>query len=169
MPAVDSDINWVQADLKAKYFRHIGKHFALGGVLEGVWTNRKLLDNYYAAVTSAPAFTPTPASDNSFNPAFRANSYIAVGAIPVWMINDNLQLRGNVHLFQPVRRILQDGQWARYGDYFSKRFVYCELSAAYTLPFATLSVYGSYQSYPARNWNCGISFGLYFLAPQFLR
>ncbi len=167
--ADDRNINWIQAEVKAKYFRRLSNHFALGGVFDGVYTNRGLLSSYYASVTSALAFTPTPASDNSFNPAFRANSYLAVGLIPVWMINDNLQIRGNAHLFQPVRRILPDGLSARYGDYFAKRFVYCELSAAYTLPFATLSVYGSYENYPARNWNCGISFGLYFLAPQFLR
>lgn len=167
--SVDRGINWVQAEVKAKYFRRLSDNFSIGGVFDGVYTNRGLLDSYYASVTSAPAFIPTPASDNSFNPAFRANSYLAVGLIPVWMINDNLQIRGNAHLFQPVRRILPDGYSARYGDYFAERFVYCELSAAYTLPFATLSVYGSYENYPARNWNCGISFGLYFLAPQFLR
>ena len=167
--AANRGINWFQAELKAKYFHRFSDHFSLGGAFDGIFTNRGLLSSYYASVTSAPAFIPTPASDNSFNPAFRANSFLAAGLIPVWMISDNLQIRGNAHLFQPIRRILPDGYGARYGSYFAKRFVYCELSAAYTLPFATLSVYGSYGSYPARNWNCGISFGLYFLAPQFLR
>ncbi|MDE6832387.1 MAG: patatin, partial [Muribaculaceae bacterium] len=115
------------------------------------------------------AFFPTRASDNAFNTAVRAKSWLAACLIPVWIIMEQLQIRGNAHLFQPIRRILPDGYGACYGSYFAKRFVYCELSAAYTLPFATLSVYGSYGSYPARNWNCGISFGLYFLAPQFLR
>lgn len=167
--ASDRATNWAQVEVSAKYFRKLSKHFSLGGIFNGVYTNRGLLDNYYASVVNAPAFTPTPASDNAFNPAFRANSYLAAGLIPVWMINDNLQLRGNVHLFQPVRRILPDGMSARYGRYFAERFVYCELSAAYTLPFATLSIYGNYQNYPARNWNAGISFGLYFLAPKLLR
>lgn len=167
--ASDRSTNWIQASVNASYYRKLDKHFTLGGSFNGVYSNRALLDNYYASVVNAPAFIPTPAADNSFNPAFRANSYLSVGLIPAWLINDNLQLRGNFHLFQPVRRILNDGIWARYGDRFAERFVYCELSAAYTLPFATVSLYGNYQSYPARNWNVGISFGLYFLAPHLFR
>lgn len=167
--ASDANVNWIQAEVRAKYYRRLSKHFSLGAQINAVYTNRGLLDNYYASIANAPAYIPTAAADNAFNPAFRANSYIAAGLMPVWIINDNMQLRGNVHLFQPVRRILPDGMWARYGDYFAERFVYCELSAAYTLPFATLRLYGNYQSYPARNWGCGISFGLYFLAPQLLR
>lgn len=67
-----------------------------------------------------------------------------------------------------MRRILLDKSTgdAYYGRWFSQRFAYCELAAAYTFRFATLSVYGNYQSYPARNWNVGMSFGLYFLAPS---
>jgi len=159
--------NCLRADLNIKGFKRIGKHFSLGGELNAVYTNLDLLDNYNATIVNAPAFTPTPAADYTFNPAFRANAYVSLGAIPVWIINDNLQIRGNFHLFQPMRRILpspDDGS-ARYGRWFSKRYAYCELAAAYSFRFATLSVYGNYQSYPARNWNAGMSFGLYFLAP----
>ena len=161
-------ISWVEAHANVKGYARLSRHFSLGGELDALYSNRGCLDNYNATIVNAPAFTPTPAADNSFNPAFRANSFIALGAVPVWIINDNLQVRGNFHLFQPVRRILLDPTegTAYYGRYFSKRFAYCELSAAYTLPFATVSVYGNYQSYPARNWNVGVSFGLYFLAPR---
>lgn len=167
--SADNNVNWIQTELQAKYFHRFTKHFSLGAQVNALYTNRHLLDNYYASIANAPAYIPTAAADNSFNPALRANSYIAAGIIPVWIINDNIQLRGNFHLFQPVRRILPDGMYARYGERFAERFVYCELSAAYTFQFATLKVYGNYINYPARNWNCGVSFGLYFLAPQLLR
>ena len=166
--ARDRSTNWLMAQVHLKSFKRLGKHFSLGGELNAVYTNRGLLDNYNATIVNAPAFTPTPAADNTFNPAFRANAFVALGAVPVWIINDNLQVRGNFHVFQPMRRILLDTTTgdAYYGRWFSKRFAYCELAAAYTFRFATLSVYGNYQSYPARNWNVGMSFGLYFLAPS---
>ncbi len=164
----DRPTNWLRFDLDLKGYGKMSRHFSLGGELSVVYTNRGLLDNYNATIVNAPAFTPTPAADNAFNPAFRANSYIALGAVPVWMINDSFQLRGNFHLFQPMRRILLDRTdgTACYGRWFSKRFAYCEVAAAYTLRTATLRLYGNYQSYPARNWNVGVSFGLYFLAPK---
>lgn len=158
---------WLQAQARITRFGRINKHLSLGGEFNAVYTNRRLLDNYNASIVNAPAFTPTPASDNTFNPAFRANAFMTIGFIPVWSINDNLQVRGNFHLFQPFRRILLEPvtDTPYYGRWFSKRFAYCEVSAAYTFPFATLSAWADFQSYPARNWNVGMSFGLYFLAP----
>ena len=44
-----------------------------------------------------------------------------------------------------------------------------EAALIYNFSFASLSIYGNYLSYPARNWNFGISFGLLFTAPRFLR
>lgn len=164
----ERNVNWLQTDLKVEYYHQFSRHFSLGGVIEGVWSNRSLLDTYNASIVNASAYSPTPAADSYFNPAFRANTFAALGVVPVWMINDNMQLRGHVHLFQPYRTInrVAGGEQAEWGSRFARRYVYTELAAVYNLRFALLSVYGNYQSYPARNWNVGISFGLYFTAPR---
>ena len=39
----------------------------------------------------------------------------------------------------------------------------------YNLPFASVCGYVNYLSYPARNWNFGLSFGLFIHALPFLR
>ena len=44
-----------------------------------------------------------------------------------------------------------------------------EIAAVYNLSFASLSIYGNYLTSPAHNWNFGLSFGLYFMAPKLLR
>ena len=44
-----------------------------------------------------------------------------------------------------------------------------EVAAVYNFPFASLSVYVNYLSYPSNNWNFGINFGLFFQAPKLLR
>jgi len=70
----------------------------------------------------------------------------------------------------PMRKILANEQMQPYyGKWFSDPEFFGELSVVYNLPFASINLYGNYMSYPARNWNFGISFGLFFLAPKFLR
>lgn len=162
---------WVQGEVDAKVFFPLGRHWALGGAVNVLYSTRQLLDTYNASIVTAPVFAPTPAAHNSFNPAFRANSYAAAGVIPVWKINDNMQLRGNFHLFMPMRKIIENRAdfSPYYGRWFSNPECFCELAAVYNFRFAALSLYGNYQSYPARNWNAGVSFGLFFLAPRFLR
>ena len=90
--------------------------------------------------------------------------------MPVWKVFNRVQLRGNFYGFLPYRKIIaQSDGTARYGRRFSNPEFMGQLTLAATLPFATLSLYGNYMSYPARNWNCGISVGVYILAPRFLR
>lgn len=162
---------WGQVEFVAKDFFPIGKRFSLGTSLDVMVSSRKLVSNYNAAIVNAPAFLPTPSSYNAFNPAFRANSFVAAGLVPVWSPRESLQLRGDFHCFLPYKKIIEapDGYSSRYGHVFSNPQFFGELAVVYNFPFASLSFYGNYQSYPARNWNCGLSFGLFFLAPRFLR
>lgn len=171
IPAQSDRQLWGQVSVTAKNFFTIAKRFSVGAAVEALASTRQLVDNYNAAIVNAPAFNPTPSSYNAFNPAFRANSYVATGLIPVWSLRDRLQLRGDFHCFIPYKKIktAADGCGARYGNPFSNPAFFGEMALIYNFPFAALSVYGNYQSYPARNWNCGVSFGLFFLAPNFLR
>lgn len=163
-------VQWYKAELSAAKYFGISDRFALGAEVNMLVSNRKLIGDYNASIVAASAFNPTPASYNSFNPAFRANSYATAGIVPVWKMADMLQLRGTFHAFVPWRRILAtDTGGAVYGDRVAGAEFFGELAAVYTFPFASLSVYGNYMSYPARNWNCGVSFGLFFLAPGFMK
>ncbi len=162
---------WLQGNVTAESYFPIGRHCSVGFTAEILASSRRLLDTYNASIVSAPAFTPTPSAYNSFNPAFRANSYGAVGVVPIWKISDNLQLRGNFNLFLPYRKIMESDDMLTpvYGKRFADPQCYCEVAGVYNFRFAALSVYCNYQSYPSRNWNGGVSFGLFFLAPRFLR
>lgn len=159
-----------QAELSGAKYVPLGRKFALGGTLDVVASSRPLLGSYNASILTAPAFSPLAASYNAFNPAFSANSWGAVGLVPVWKVFNRVQLRGNFYGFLPYRKIIaQSDGTAKYGRRFSNPEFMGQLTLAATLPFATLSLYGNYMSYPARNWNCGISVGVYILAPRFLR
>lgn len=167
----DGDVKWATLSVTGRRYLSIHPKVSIGLEGETVLSTRKLMCDYNAAIVGAPSFNPTPASYNSFNPAFRANSYIAAGVVPVWNVAGMLQLRLNVHTFMPLRKIEPDPLtgYAHYGRWFSNPEFFGELAAVYSLPFASLSAYCNYMSYPARNWNVGISFGIFILAPKFLR
>lgn len=161
---------WVQAEFTSKNYFGIGNHFALGFETDILWSSMSLLGNYYSSIIEAPAYHPTASSYNSFNAAFHANEYLAAGIVPVWKISSMVQMRGSFHGFLPFRKIEETPNYGvRYGKWFSNPEFMGELSMVVTLPFATVSAYANYASYPAKNWNYGLTFGLFFLAPRFLR
>jgi NTE family protein len=172
-PAVESQhltSTWGQLRLQAKNFFGLGSKLAFGTAVDCLASSRPLVDNYNAAVVAAPSFKPTQSSYNAFNPAFSANSYVSAGLLPVWIPVSSLQLRGDFYCFLPYKKIKEqpDGT-ARYGRAFSDPAFLGEMALVYNFPFASLSLYGNYMSYPARNWNFGVTFGLFYLAPRFLR
>lgn len=162
--------HWFQAEFKGESYFPFGKHFSLGVVWDVLVSNRRLLNTYYASLVNAPSYTPTPAMEDVFNKAFHANSFGAAGLVPIWRPFQRAQVRLTATAFMPFRKILQDSNsGARYGAWFSSPEFAGELDLVYNLPFASVCAYANYLSYPARNWNVGISFGLYFTAVPFLR
>lgn len=161
--------HWWQASVKADKYFDTSRHFSLGVALSALWSSRTLSENYYASVVDAPAFNPTPSSYNTFNTALRAYRFATAGVIPVWKISSMVQLRGSFHLFMPMQSIKEDSYGhAHYGQWLADPEFTGEIAAVVNFPFASLSAYGNYSSSPARNWNFGISFGIFILAPSFL-
>lgn len=165
---VSTDELWGQLDIKTRNYFNLHRHWSLG--LEGtaVVSNRRLLDNYGASISTAPVFNPTPASHNNFNPALRANSFAAVGIVPIFKFNSSLSARLSLNGFVPFRRILEnpDGS-ARYGRWFDSARFFGEFDLVYSLPFASVTGYCNYTSTPGK-FNFGISFGIFLPAPSFL-
>lgn len=161
---------WIQGELRTRNYLTLGSRWSVGLESDVVVSTRKLYHCYDASIISAPSYAPTPASNNTFNPAFRANSFVAAGVVPMYRYNDNLSARLFCSAFMPLRKILEgDGGVARYGRWLSHPEFYGEFDVTYHFPFATLAAYVDYASYPARNWNVGLSFGIYLNAPSFLR
>lgn len=171
LSADKSNLSWIQLESRTRNYLPIGNHWAMGIESDIMLSTRKLLDNYNAAIVGAPAYQPTPSSYNSFNTAFRANSFIAAGICPVYRYNDNLSARISMHTFLPLRKIKENtadytafhGKWLDSPEFFS------EFAMTWRFPFASISGYCNYTSYPSHNWNVGISFGIFMLAPRFLR
>ncbi len=152
-----------------KRFYPMNKYISLGVMGNVRGTLQHLRQNYTATLIHAAAFAPTPSTKNYFNEAFRSDNYVAAGLIPVWSPVNRLQFRGDFYVYSPITNLVNDNGCARYKGWFRKAEFIGEVAAVYNFPFASLSIYGNYLSYPARNWNIGINFGLLFMAPKLLR
>ncbi len=160
---------WVQLHWRERDYFDLAKHFSLGLEGEIVASTRPLLQSYYATISTAPAFTPTPASHYVFDPGLRAPSYAAVSLVPIYKYNSSLSARLTLSSFIPARTIVEtNGGFARYGRWFGTAHFFGEFSVAYKLPIATLSAYCNYTS-SRHHFNAGISLGLFILAPKFIQ
>lgn len=167
----DRKLKWLQLRLSSQNYWKLSNKFSLGTEMNIFASTKKLLNNYTATIVGADAFNPTASSYNAFNPAFRANSYITAGLIPIWKIGSSMQLRATTHLFMPFRKIKEDTLLLTpyYGKWFSDPEFFGEVAFIYSFPFASLKAHCNYMSYPSNNWNVGISFGIFILAPKFLK
>ena len=146
------------------------KNFHIGAYLNVLATGGGLRGSYTSALVTAPAFTPTPSTANYFNPAFRADNYAAAGLMPIWSPIDKFQIRGEFYGFLPIRGMgkTADGMAIHNGWFRDPEFI-GEVAAVYNFSFASLSAYVNYLSSPAGNWNFGVTFGIFVLAPKLTR
>lgn len=153
-----------------KYFKP-ARHWSIGVMANGVGTLQRLNENYTNTLIHSPAFAPTPSTKNYFNVSFRSDNYLAAGVIPIWLPYSRLQVRSEFYVYSPVRDLRDNGRFknASWGGWFRKAEFLGEVSVIYNFPFASVSLYGNYLSSPSRNWNFGLSFGLFFQAPRLLR
>lgn len=152
-----------------KQFFKLSSEVRLGVMGNALGTVQSLNQNYTATMIHSPAFAPTPSTQSYFNEAFRSDNYVAGGVIPIWNPIGKLQLRGDFYAFAPIRNLHKVGNLAIYDGWFRKVDFIGEVASVYNFPFASMSIYVNYLSYPRNNWNFGINFGLLFHAPKFLK
>lgn len=148
----------------------VHRHFVIGAMAQGLVSFQRVYGTYMSDKIREAAFAPTPSTRNYFNPAFRNDNYVAVGFMPIWNPFSKFQIRGSFYGYQPIRNIEADAAGnAQYSGWLKGTQFIGEVAALYNFSFASLSIYGNYLSNPRKNWNFGISFGLYFQAPRFIR
>lgn len=161
---------WLQLSAKVEHYFQMLPHITVGIRGELFASTKKRLQSYTGTIVQAPGFTPTPHSQMVFNEGFHANQYVAGGVMPIYKILKNLQLRGEFYAFSPFRKILRDDDYsAIYADgYFTHVEFLGEVSLVYKFPFATLSAFANYYTYPSNNWNFGFALGFLLYNPRFL-
>ena len=163
-------VTWAEFEVNGQAYINPVHKFALGFKWDALYSTKDLYKSYTATLIQAPAFTPTQSTKSEFIPAFRSNSFVTAGIIPIFKIMDNLQVRSEFYAFAPMRPISCDRRgYAYYKDWFSRYDYMGELALVYNFSFGSLSLYGNYISDPTQKWNFGVSFGFNITAPDFLR
>lgn len=160
--------SYFQLRASAQYYIPINKPITLGLRGEVTYNNNTFNENYTATMIHAPAFTPTPSTLISFNTGLRANQYIAAGILPIWKIANGLQLRTEFYGFLPIFPIYEANNKAYYGKAFDTINFYGEAAIIYSLPWASVSVYGNFINAPKPQWNFGFTLGFQLFAPKFI-
>lgn len=160
---------WGQIEWKTRNYFQLSNKFVLGVEGQLLASTRKLLNDYYSTISSAPVYAPTPASQNAFHPELRANSFVAAGLVPVFKFSTSFSARLSVNAFVPFREIQHTrGGGVSNGRWFSKVKPFTELDLVYSFPFASVAAFANYSSCPGDKFHVGISLGLYLPAPKFL-
>ena len=173
--AANNDMSWFQVKGKWDNYSTFNNTFRLGLMVESVFSNKKLLNNYTASILQAPVFTPTPHSKIVFNEAFHANQYIAAGFTPIFTFSKTVHLRTELYgflPFKPIRKEVIETDPYRDRPYYGKRmesFQYMgEVSLVLNLPFVSVGFFTNGYSYPKNNFNIGLNIGYLIFNSGFL-
>ena len=162
-------ISWLQLGIKDQHHLPVGRRVVLGTYVEGYYSSRNLAQDYTATMLQAGTFAPTPSMLFTYNPAFRANQYLAAGLKPIYMFNPYLQLRFEAYAFMPIYPIRSNAEGrAYYGKPFSVLECVEELSLVGRFSTFVVSAYLHHDSSSPRSVNAGISLGWYMQNNRFV-
>lgn len=122
------DRSWLQISANLEHYIRMSSHFTLGTLVETYYSSRNFSTNYQATMMQTGCFRPTVNSQFIFDPDFSANSYVAAGLKPIWIINSIFHLRSEFYIFQPTRPILNVDGSAVYGQVLGGTQVMGELN-----------------------------------------
>ncbi|MDD4969073.1 MAG: patatin-like phospholipase family protein [Paludibacter sp.] len=159
---------WLQWKAKFDHYIQVSHHFTLGTYGELAFSSRKLLQNYTVTVIEAPAFRPTPYSRTTFNEAYCANQYAAVGLKPIYNLTKDLHIRGEAYWFVPYKTINRAVDNSAYYTvpFHSTQFL-GETSLVYNFKIASAGMFVNYYSSAASKWNFGVNIGFLLFNPKF--
>jgi len=162
-----SDI-FFQFRAKLDYYFPMSHKFTLGTYGELAFSTRNLLQNYTVSIIEAPAFKPTPYTRASFNDAFCAYKYAAIGLKPIYNFTKDIHIRSELYWFVPYETIIRASDNS---GYYSKPFrssqVMSETAIVYDFKIATIGAFLNYSSTAVSKLNVGINVGLLLFNPKF--
>lgn len=163
-------LSWLQMSYKRKEHFDLSQRFVIGTDLHIYYSTRQLSPSYEASIMQAGKYTPTMSSLFNYDPAFRANQFIAGGICPIYKVNEFMQVRGGIYGFSPYRKIEENIDGTAY--FGKKRFddfqYIAEFAIAAKVSTLTLSGYIDFYSSHKKGVNAGITIGWFLFNERFI-
>ncbi len=152
--------NWFNLKLSIdKYIKPI-KYFKIGVFAEGVYSSQDFFRNYSATILSAPSFNPIPESQTLFINDYRAHQYISGGLKAIATPYNNLEVRLEGYLFQPILSILKtNNNKANYSTPFLYRNFLGMGALVYHTPIGPISLGLNYYDKNSNSFSFFFHFG----------
>lgn len=165
---VNSDY-WLQYRFYLDQYKLVSKKFTLGFYGELALSFREFSSNYLATMIQAPAFKPTPHSRTTFNQAYSALQFGALGVKPIFRLTDRLSFRTEAYWYLPFRRIVNDAGKARYEDFSLKasEFIAGATLVANLKPLS-IGIFANRYSTAVNQWGIGLNIGFLLFDKPFL-
>ncbi|MBQ5664128.1 MAG: patatin-like phospholipase family protein [Bacteroidaceae bacterium] len=161
--------SWLQMSYTRIDYHNLTKNLSLGTYLKAYYSTRGLSETYQASMMQAGAFTPTMNSLFNYNPAYRAYQYGALGIMPVYKVNDILQIRGELYGFLPYKTIKEEPNG---GSYYAKSLqdikYIAELTVACKFSSLTLAAWADYYSSHKNSVKVGLTLGWFMFNERFI-
>lgn len=142
-----------------KYIKPI-KYFKIGVFAEGVYSSQDFFRNYSASILSAPSFNPIPESQTLFIDDYRAHQYMAGGLKAIATPYNNIDVRFEAYLYQPVLSILKtNDNKATYSTPFLYRHFLGMGALVYHSPIGPLSIGVNYYDKNDNSFSFFFHFG----------
>lgn len=151
--ALNSDFetnhSWVQLKMYSDFYTRVRPKLSLGFHFELVASNKPFFRNYVSSLLSAPVFTPFPHTQTIMMENYRANTYLAAGIKPIYLITERLNLRLEAYVFAPYEKILKEERYDRvFTAHRSEIFSYMHFmgtaALVYNTPFGPISISANY-------------------------
>ncbi|MBR4842777.1 MAG: patatin-like phospholipase family protein [Bacteroidaceae bacterium] len=154
------DQSWLQMSIEANRYYRISNHVAFGVNVKSYYSSRNFASNYYASVMQAGKYEPTVNSRFQFDPAFRANAFIAGGIKPIWIINNVFHIRSEFYGFLPARTIINVEGNPEYGNGLDGLQFMSEFSFVAQYNRLNFNVYFNATSSSSRSATFGVTLGI---------
>lgn len=161
--------SWLQMSYTRIDYYNLLKFLSLGTYIKLYYSTRGLSETYQASMMQAGAFSPTMNSLFNYDPAYRAYQYGAAGIMPVFKINDIMQIRAELYGFLPYKTIKENiYEKAYYAKRFSGFEYITELAAVCKFSAITVAGWVDYYSSHKNNFRVGLTLGWSMFNERFI-
>lgn len=110
--------NWANLSIEHTQYFSLAKHFSLGYQAFMNISNKPQFANSIASLLTAYPFNPFPQCQSQILEKYRANQWIGLGMMPIVNFTEKIQLRAELHVFQPYKYISTSNYLTTYSEKF---------------------------------------------------